>query len=84
MVKNMQLVNRVRSFLVEQNYYIDIYDRYVHVFHYVDILKLQDEEIILQMDSFQLILKGANFRVNRLEKGEILISGTLESLNMIR
>lgn len=80
----MQLVNRVRNFLIDQNYYIDIYDQYVHVFHYIDILKLQDEEIILQMDGFQLCLKGANFRVNRLEKQEILITGMLDDLKFVR
>lgn len=80
----MQLVNKVRNFLVDQDYYIDIYNNFVHVFRYVDILKLQDEEIILQMDSFQLVLKGANFRVSRLEKQEILISGILENLKFVR
>lgn len=80
----MQLLNHVREFLVDQNYYIDIYDHFIHVFHYIDILKLQDEEIILQMDNFVLTLKGANFRVKRLENQEILVSGTLENLSMQR
>jgi len=80
----MQLVNRVRSFLVDQNYYIDLYENHIHVFHYVDILKLQDNEIILQMDSFQIQFMGANFRVSRLENREILISGVLENLKFIR
>ncbi len=80
----MHLTNKVRSFLIDQNYYIDIYDHFVHVFQYIDILKLQDEEIILQMDEFKLIIKGANFRVKRLENREILISGTLEFLKIER
>lgn len=80
----MHLTNKVRTFLIDQNYYIDIYDHFVHVFHYIDILKLQDEEIILQMDEFKLIIKGANFRVKRLENREILISGTLEFLKIER
>lgn len=83
-VKNMQLINRVRNFLVDQNYYIDIYENKVHIFHYVDIIKLQDEEIVLQMDGFQIVLTGANFRVGRLENREILISGIIENLKFVR
>lgn len=80
----MHLTNKVRSFLIDQNYYIDIYDEEIHVFHYIDILKLNDEEIILQMEEFKLMIKGENFRVKRLEKKEILISGILDSLELER
>lgn len=80
LVKKMQLVNKVRSFLVDQNYYIDIYEDNIHIFHYIDIMKLQNEEIILQMDGFRLILIGENFRVKRLENREILVSGLLKNL----
>ncbi len=80
----MQLQNRIRSFLIDKNYYIDIYDEEIHVFHYIDILKLQSDEIILQMDGFRLILMGEDFRVKRLENQEILIQGMLENLKMER
>lgn len=80
----MYLTEKVRKFLIDKNYYIDIYEDKIHVFHYIDILKLQDEEIILQMEEFKLTIKGANFRVSRLENREILISGVLESLNITR
>lgn len=76
----MHLTNRVREFLIDQNYYIDIYENHIHVFHYIDVIKLEEEEIILQMEQFQLHMKGYEFRVKQLEKQEILISGVIESL----
>ncbi len=76
----MHLTSRVREFLIDQNYYIDIYDGHIHVFHYVDIVKLQEEEIVLQMESFLLKIYGSNFRVKRLETQEILLSGNLERM----
>jgi len=81
MVNEMRLTNQVRKFLVEEAYYIDIYDQHIHVFHYIDILKLQDNHIILQMDGFVLNLEGRNFRVKQLENQEILIRGDLERLS---
>ena len=79
----MYLTNRVRDFLIEQNYYIDLYENHIHVFQYVDVIKLQTEEVILQMDGFQLKLLGSDFRVKKLESHEILICGNLERLERI-
>lgn len=76
----MNLTNRVREFLIDQNYYIDLYDQYIHVFHYIDILILNSTNIVLQMEHFVLNLKGTGFCVQKLEIHEILIRGTLESL----
>ena len=50
---------------------------------YVDVIKLQTEEVILQMDGFQLKLLGSDFRVKKLESHEILICGNLERLERI-
>jgi hypothetical protein len=79
----MHFKNRVREFLIEQDYYIDIYEKHIHVFQYVDIVKLQTTEVILQMDGFQLKLLGTDFRVKKLESREILICGNLERLERI-
>lgn len=73
----MYLYKTMRNFLLDFNYYIDIYENNFHVFNYLDILKLNNEEIILAMPEFTLILKGNNLVVKRLEKREILISGNL-------
>ena len=70
----------MRNFLLDFNYYIDIYENKIHVFNYLDILKLNDQEIILAMPEFNLTLKGHNFVVKRLEKREILVSGNLAQM----
>ncbi|MCI8575740.1 MAG: hypothetical protein HFI09_04650 [Bacilli bacterium] len=53
------------------------------MFQYIDVIKLQTEEVILQMDGFQLRLLGTDFRVKKLESREILICGNLERLERI-
>lgn len=80
----MQLVNRVRNFLIDDDYYIDLYENFIHVFSYEDILQLRENEVVLQMNSFQLVLKGSHFLVKKLEKKELLLQGVLEELKMIR
>lgn len=74
----------MKNFLMDFDYYIDIYEEKIHVFNYIDIEKLTDTEIILAMPSFTLTLKGVSFVVKRLEKREILIEGTLEDVRFTR
>lgn len=76
----MHLYKTMKNFLMDFDYYIDIYENKIHIFNYVDILKLHDTEISLKMPSFTIFLNGSNFVVKKLEKREILIEGTL--LNM--
>lgn len=80
----MHLYKTMKNFLMDFNYYIDIYEEKIHVFNYIDIEKLTDTEIILTMPSFTLTIKGISFVVKRLEKREILIEGTLEDVRFTR
>lgn len=80
----MHLYKTMKNFLMDFDYYIDIYEEKIHVFNYIDIEKLTDTEIILAMPSFTLTLKGISFVVKRLEKREILIEGTLEDVRFTR
>lgn len=80
----MHLYKTMRNFLLDFDYCIDIYEKMVHVFNYIDILKLNDHEIKLAMPSFVLEITGHDFSVKRLEKREILLEGSLENVRFIR
>ncbi len=79
----MHLYKTMKNFLMDFDYYIDIYEKKIHVFNYIDILKLNDTEIKLLMPSFTLHLTGKSFSVKQLEKREILIEGYLENVRFI-
>lgn len=74
----------MKNFLMDYNYYIDIYEKNIHVFNYVDILKLNDTEIKLLMPEFTLLITGNHFSVKQLEKREILLEGNLENVRFIK
>lgn len=80
----MHLYKTMRNFLLDFDYYIDIYEQMIHVFNYVDILKLNDHEVKLAMPSFTLLITGHDFSVKRLEKREILLEGNLENVRFIK
>lgn len=80
----MHLYKTMKNFLMDFNYYIDIYEEKIHIFNYIDIEKLTDTEIILTMEFFRLDLKGNNFVVKRLEKREILIEGKIDEMRFLK
>lgn len=80
----VHLYKTMKNFLLDFDYYIDIYEEKIHVFNYIDIVKLTDTEIILAMPSFTLHLVGEHFAVKRLEKREILIEGKLDNVGFLR
>lgn len=79
----MHLYKTMKNFLMDFDYYIDIYANKIHVFNYIDILKLNDSEIKLLMPTFTLLITGHDFTVKQLEKREILLEGTLEQVRFI-
>jgi len=80
----MHLYKTMKNFLFDQEYFIDIWKDYIHVFGIVDIETLTEKTIILLLEKFKLILKGDSFRVLKLTKNEILIQGVLETFEVIK
>ena len=74
----------MKNFLFDQDYFIDVWRDYTHVYGIVDIDILTEKTIVLLLEAFQLILKGNSFRVLKLTKNEILIQGVLESFEVKR
>ena len=78
MVKNLQ------NFLLDQDYYIDIYSNFLHVFNYSDLITLTSKLIELKVKEFRLVIEGDNLTVSALDKQEILIKGLILNVRFIR
>lgn len=76
------MLENVRNYLYDEEYFIDLFKEGIHVFHYLDLLKLTDTEIDLRMDDFILQIKGKELRVSKMNKEEIYIAGIITSLEL--
>lgn len=76
----MHLYKSVKNFLFDQNYFIDIWDSNIHLFGFIDIITLNDKLIELAFETFRLTISGENFRVLKLTKNEILITGIMKEM----
>ena len=74
----------MKNFLFDQDYFIDVWDKCIHVYGFIDIDILEEKKICLVFESFKVCVFGNDFRVLKLTKKEILIEGILENIQVIR
>ena len=74
----------MKTFLFDQESYIDFWKNYIHLYGFCDMEELMDTKASFIFKEFQICIKGKDFRVLKLTKNEILIEGILEEMKVIR
>lgn len=80
----MRIVKNLQNFLIDQNYYIDIYNDNLHVYRYKSLNHLSNDKIILELEAFNLEIKGQNLIIKGMDTQEILIKGIIQEVRFIR
>ena len=79
-----KIVNNIKSFLYDQEYFINIYENVVYVFNYLDLLSFSDKEVNLKMANFNIKIQGENLIIVKMMEKEILVKGKIEGLKLIK
>ena len=80
----MKIIKNLQNFLLDQDYYIDIFNNCLHVYYYQNLNILTDTLIELRLKDFILKIEGENLVVNSMDNHEILIKGVINSLRFER
>ena len=78
----MHIKDNLINFLYDKDYFITIYDNYIHVFNYLELISLTSKLIILKMNKFNLEIKGDNLFITKMMINEILIKGTIKNVGI--
>lgn len=78
----MNIVNNLKNFLYDQNYFISIYEDHIHLYGYEKIKKFEIDEIIIDFKNFELNIKGTNLKFLKMNLNESLVSGEITKLEM--
>ena len=78
----MHIKDTLINFLYDKKYFISIYDDFIHVFNYKELISLTSKLIILKMDKFNLEIKGDNLFIIKMFTNEILIKGTIKNVGI--
>ncbi len=80
----MRIVKNIQNFLMDQDYYIDIFNNCLHVYYYEELITLTDALIELKLKEFNLIVEGEHLIVSEMDNREILIKGKINLLRFNR
>lgn len=80
----MHIVDNIKTFLYDKNYFVNIYENKVHIFNYIDLEGLTDKEITLRFDDFILYITGSDLHVSKMAKVEMLITGSIDNVRFKR
>lgn len=79
----MHLKENLLNFLYDLDYFITLYEGYIHVFNYQELISLNENKIILKMAKFKLIIEGNNLFITKMLKNELLIKGNVEKVGKV-
>lgn len=80
----MRIVKNLQNFLMDQDYYIDIFNNCLHVYYYESLIELSSKKIELKLKEFNLIIEGEDLIVSAMDNHEILIKGTIKEMRFQR
>ena len=76
----MHMKDNLINFLYDKNYFINIYDEYIHVFNYQELVSLSTEKIVLKLEEFKLNIMGSELFITKMLPNEILIKGKVSKV----
>ena len=79
----MHMKDSLINFLYDKNYFLNIYDEFIHVFNYQELISLSSKKIILKMESFKIDVSGTDLFITRMLPNEILIKGSIGKVEFI-
>ncbi len=80
----MRIIKNLQNFLMDQDYYIDIFNNCLHVYYYETLLSLSSTLIELKLKEFTLTIEGNDLIVSAMDNHEILIKGIINNVRFTR
>ena len=76
----MKIIDNIKSFLYDKDYFINIFENYIYVFNYLDLNHFSDKEISLKLENFDVDIIGKDLSIIKMMDKEILIEGYIEKV----
>lgn len=80
----MHILNNLKNYLYDQDYIINIYDNFLYLFNYVELIKLSDTSLKVKFLNFVLNVDGKKFLIYKITKKEMLIKGEVTNVRFDR
>ena len=76
------MLNRIYNFIDDNEFRIPLYDDKIHFINFKKIISLENNYISLTGKNKKIVITGNNLLLNKLLKDEMLISGTINKIEV--
>ena len=76
----MNIINGIRSYILDNDLKITIVNNKINIVNYKDIGLFDSEKVIVRVDKGQIVVKGKDLAVSKLLNSEILITGNFSNI----
>lgn len=74
------MLNRLKNYINDNNWRINIFDRSVNIVNYIDIIILEENRISVKYQNGIITVTGDKLSVNKMLEQEMLITGNIKSI----
>lgn len=78
----MKMINKVRSYLLEEEFTVNIFKNKVNVINYTNIDHFDINKVVIRHDDGILKITGRNLAVSKLLIDEVLITGDIQNIEL--
>ena len=79
----LNIKNTIIDFLYDKNYFITMYENFLYIYNFQEIITLTNELIMLSIENFKIKITGSDLKIKKINSSELLIEGNIISLGKI-
>lgn len=79
----LNIKNTIIDFLYDKKYFITMYENYLYIYNFQEIITLTNELIELSIENFKIKITGSDLKIKKINSSELLIEGNIISIGKI-
>ena len=79
----LNIKNTIIDFLYDKNYFITMYENFLYIYNFQEIITLTNELIMLSIENFKIKITGSDLKIKKINGSELLIEGNIISIGKI-
>ena len=78
----MNIYNNIKNFLYDENALISLFNEYIYIYNYQEVLSLTENKALIKLDKRVLSLEGDNFKIKSMLPKELQLFGIIRKLEI--
>ena len=74
------MLDVINNALRNEDYYVCLYDNFVYIYNYVEIISFNSEKIKVKLNTKKIVVKGKKLLIKKMHIHELLINGDIGSV----